>query len=214
MERYLTPPEQQQLLNAARRVHDPLAQRDYHLMAALLASGCRVGEFTLVKIGDVLDALSTKYLFIPREHRKGGARDHKVFLTQKLRLHLVALLQLHDDAAPDAYLLPGREDGQPMTVRNIQQRVRYWAAEAGLPMKVTPHFFRHSRGMDIMRSSQAADPRAVAQAALGHANLNTTLIYTAPAREDIESALEQVDAQNGRRQTLASLRKGFERRAG
>ena len=38
MERYLTPTEQTALLNAARLTHTPTAQRDYHLMAALILS--------------------------------------------------------------------------------------------------------------------------------------------------------------------------------
>ncbi|MTD32434.1 tyrosine-type recombinase/integrase [Paludibacterium denitrificans] len=129
MERYLTPNEQQQLLNAAYRVNDPLAQRDYHIMAALLHSGCRITEFSLITLGDTFDALKTGYLFIPRENRKGGKRDHKVFVTKALRLHLVALINLNGSQLSSDPLVPGRF-GQPLTVRNYQQRIRYWAKEA------------------------------------------------------------------------------------
>ena len=213
MERYLTPTEQQQLLNAAYRVNDPLAQRDYHIMSALLHSGCRITEFSLIARGDVWDALKSGYLFIPREHRKGGKRDHKVFVTKTLRLHLVALLNMNDSQLASDPLVPGR-NGNPLTVRNYQQRIRYWAQQAGLPMNVTPHFFRHSRAMNIMRSSEASDPRGIVQHALGHSSVATTGIYTAPNRELIESTLEAIDGHAGRRASMTTLRKGFERRAG
>ncbi|EEG08207.1 tyrosine-type recombinase/integrase [Pseudogulbenkiania ferrooxidans] len=213
MERYLTPTELQQLLNAARRVNDPLAQRDYHVMAALSLSGCRIGEFSLITLGDAWDALKTGYLFIPRENRKGGKRDHKVFVTRPLRLHLVALLNMNDSQLASEPLVPGRF-GQPLTVRNYQQRVAHWAKEAGLSIKVTPHFFRHTRAMNIMRSSEAHDPRGIVQNALGHNSIASTGIYTQPSHEDIENTLEAIDGHGGRRTTMGALRKGFERRAG
>ncbi|MTD32435.1 tyrosine-type recombinase/integrase [Paludibacterium denitrificans] len=81
-------------------------------------------------------------------------------------------------------------------------------------MNVTPHFFRHTRAMNIMRSSEADDPRGIVQKALGHSTVATTGIYTEPSREDIEATLEAIDGHGGRRQSLSSLRKGYERRAG
>lgn len=213
MERYLTPTELQQLLQTAHRVNDPLAQRDYHIMATLALSGMRIGEFSLVTLGDTLQALKTSYLFIPREHRKGGKRDHKVFVTHALRLHLFALASTCGSQDPASPLVPGRF-GAPMTVRSYQQRISYWVALAGLPLNVTPHWFRHTRAMNIMRSSEAADPRGVAMAALGHADIRSTGVYTGPAREDVEQALTTVDATKGQRITITQLRKSFERRAG
>lgn len=213
MERYLTPVELQQLLNAAKRINDPLAQRDYHIMATLALSGMRIGEFSLVTLGDVWEALKTHYLFIPREHRKGGKRDHKVYVTHALRLHLFALASSNHSQDASSPLVPGRFGG-PMTVRSFQQRISYWTAEAGLPLNVTPHWFRHTRAMNIMRNSESSDPRGIAQAALGHASINSTAIYTKPAREDVEQALDHIDGSKGRRVTLNQLRREFDRRVG
>lgn len=213
MERYLTPTELHQLLEAARRVNDPLAQRDYHIMATLALSGMRIGEFSQVTLGDVWQALKTSYLFIPREHRKGGKRDHKVFVTDALRRHLFALASTNGNPDTTSPLVPGRFGG-PMTVRSYQQRISHWASYAGLPLNVTPHWFRHTRAMNIMRTSEAQDPRGVAMAALGHADIRSTGVYTGPAREDVEQALKTVDATKGQRITITQLRKSFERRAG
>lgn len=214
MERYLTPIELQQLLNAAKRVNDPLAQRDYHIMATLALSGMRIGEFSLVTLGDVWEALKTNYLFIPREHRKGGKRDHKVFVTHTLRMHLFALASTNASQVASTPLVPGRDGQSPMSIRSYQQRISYWTAEAGLPLNVTPHWFRHTRAMNIMRDSEARDPRGVAMAALGHADIRSTAVYTTPAREDVEATLTRIDSGKGPRVTLSRLRKGFERRAG
>ncbi|WP_024303344.1 tyrosine-type recombinase/integrase [Pseudogulbenkiania sp. MAI-1] len=213
MERYLTPTELQQLLSAAHRVNDPLAQRDYHVMAALSLSGCRIGEFSLITLGDAWDALKTDYLFLPRENRKGGKHDHKVFMTRALRLHLVALCNMNDSQLASDPLVPGRF-GAPMTVRSYQQRIAYWAQEAGLTMKVTPHFFRHTRAMNIMRSSEARDPRGIVQNALGHKSIASTGIYTQPSREDLENTLSAIDGHGGRRPSMGSLRKAYARRVG
>lgn len=213
MERYLTVAEQQHLLRTAQRVNEPLAQRDYHIMAALLYSGCRIGEFSRLCLGDVWSALKSGYLFLPREYRKGGRRDHRVLLTRPLRLHLVALLNLRGDGLAEDALVAGRFGGA-MSVRSYQQRIAYWAEQAGLPMRVSPHFFRHSRAMNIMRCSEAADPRGIVQQALGHSSVATTGIYTAPSREQVAQVLEAVDGRGGRGESMAALRRDFLRRVG
>lgn len=211
MERYLPPDEQHALLNAAHRVNDPLAQRDYHWMSALILSGCRIEEFSLIQVRDVFAALKDNYLFIPKEHRKGGHRDHRVYLTQALRRHLIALVQM-DEPAPTRPLVPGRF-GAPMTVRQYQLRLKVWAAEAGITGRVSPHWLRHTRAMNIMRGSTAADPRGVVQSTLGHASISSTGVYTQPAREDVEATLDELDSHATRRPSLAALRRGFDRRA-
>jgi site-specific recombinase XerC len=98
-----------------------------------------------------------------------------------------------------------------LTARAIQQRVAMWSAAAGLPDGVSPHWFRHSRAMNIMKRTTSNDPRGIVQAALGHASIASTGIYTGVTREDLAAALDEVDGA-GRRST-AQLRKNWERRA-
>jgi integrase/recombinase XerC len=57
----------------------------------------------------------------------------------------------------------------------VQQRVRHWAAQAGLPRRVYPHLFRHSFATHLLESSR--DLRGV-QELLGHADISTTQVYT------------------------------------
>jgi integrase/recombinase XerC len=65
--------------------------------------------------------------------------------------------------------------GNPISVRTIQARIRYWAQRQGLPQKVYPHLLRHSFASHMLESS--GDLRAV-QELLGHADISTTQVYT------------------------------------
>lgn len=222
LKRYFPPAEQQLLVSTAGQYTDVIARRDHAWMRAMLHSGLRVKEFSLITVGAALEALRSKYLFIPREHRKGGKRDHKVFVTQALRTDLEDLLKIRFEIAGEGdshlneALVISRQHGgagKPMTVRSYELRLKHWARLAGLPEEASPHWLRHTRAMNIMRNSQAADPRGVAQAALDHVSIASTGIYTGVLREELEEALDQVDAQSNKRVSLKQLRQQFERNA-
>lgn len=222
MQRYLTPEEQRRILAAALRENTDLAQRDHHIMGALLYSGLRITEFSLIQRQDAEAALIGGYLFIPRENRKGAERadgkrtritDHSVLVTQPLRHHLTALLDLCENPDRTAPLVLGRDGGSPMTARNFQQRVRHWAREAGITLPVSPHWFRHTRAMNLLRASQSKDPMGVIQHALGHASRNSTAIYAGPSREEIEAELHRADGRTGRRPSKAAMRREYTHRA-
>jgi site-specific recombinase XerC len=220
LRRYLTNDEQQRLLKAASQPSDILARRDAAWLNALLLSGLRITEFSLVTLGDAADALVHKYLFIPKERRKGGKTDHRVFVTVPLRAALKKLIDVRyemtgeQDAALDGALVISRQHERcaPMSVRSFQLRFKHWAALAGLPADASPHWLRHSRAMNIMRNSEANDPRGIAKEALGHASIASTGVYTGVLREELEQALTQTDATKPKRVSLAALRNSFDKR--
>ena len=213
MNHYLTESEQSRLLATIKQWADEKAQRDYHMVSALMHSGMRIGEFLQISVGDVLSAFESGYLYIPKEHRKGGKRDHSVYLTKSLRLDLANLLAMRASDNPQHYLIAGRTDQQPMSARNVQKRVQVWANAAGLShLHVTPHFFRHTHAMNIVRSSTAREPLRIVKAALGHRSLNTTAIYTEASREEVGAALDEIDNTPRGRTTLSTLRQLHQRR--
>ena len=216
MDRYLTPTEQTALLNAARLTHTPTAQRDYHLMSALILSGCRIGEFLTVTLLQTVTALKTQYLFIPREVRKGQTSDHRIFITAPLRAHLSSLLDLHDsNAEAQTPLICGR-DGQPLTVRAVQKRVKHWAGVAGIGGDVSPHWFRHTHAMNLIRTSTAKNPLQVVQRSLGQLSISSAGIYAHATREEVQDDLERaaqamdVAVSGKKRTTLAQLRRTYQ----
>lgn len=216
MKRYLTEEEQRRLLAEVGRYASPLARRDAAWIRVLIYSGMRIGEFAQMTVGDAIEALKTGYLFIPREHRKGGRHDHQVLVTDPLRDALRALLAARaeivggDHTVPETAPLVLSRKNQAMTVRAYEQRVQHWARAAGLPPGASPHWLRHTRAMNIMRRSTSNDPRGIVQAALGHTSISSTGVYTRPSKEDVERDLQLVDGR--RRIRREDLRAEYERR--
>ncbi len=197
--RYLTEGEQRLLLEAIEQyAAAAAARRDGWVIRLLLHTGMRLGETLAMTCGDAMSALATRYIFIPAARRKGGKQEHSVLVTEPVRRALAALLQIAAEEVDGESIERERplitaRGGKRLSARALQLRVRGWAQLAGIKGDVSPHWFRHTRAMAIMRRSQAEDPRGIAQAALGHASLSSTAIYTQPTKEDVEQALHTVD---------------------
>lgn len=197
MKRYLTEAEQQQLLRAAKTNTDPLAQRDYWWMRLLIELGARVNEFHLLTLAQGEAALASGWLVVSKGQRKGGKRGHEYPVTQTVRECLSALtFMARAEPAPTdgrpAPLVYGR-DGAALSVRSYQARLKVWVAAAGLDQRISIHWLRHTRGMNIMRRSRCNNPLKVAQQALGHASLSSTGVYLQMSREEYVRELQQID---------------------
>jgi site-specific recombinase XerD len=202
MRRYLTEAEQRALLAAPKGVACPLAQRDYHCLAALMLTGMRITEWSRLTVSMVKQAMATGWLVSPPEHCK-GKRGNEYLVTEQLHVHLAALCKLSDQLgaglvvpAAGQPLVWGRDiagRAGPLSVRSYEVRLKEWARAAGLDVRISPHWLRHTRGMNIMRRSRGAHPLKVAQVALGHKSIASTGIYTQLAREEVEAELRQVD---------------------
>lgn len=204
LKRFLTEDEQRRLLAAARAHASPLAQRDYHMLCLLIETGMRVQEFTLISHAEAVAALGTGWLVMPAAKRKGGRQSHAYLVTEPVRQSLVALLGLHGalrptEGVPDTLqalpLVWGRCQGTEslhISVRSVQNRLKVWAGLAGLPAEVSPHWLRHSRGVNIINRSRGNNPLKVAQLALGHASIASTGIYTQMTRAEYERELHAV----------------------
>jgi integrase/recombinase XerC len=65
--------------------------------------------------------------------------------------------------------------GHALTPRAVQRRLARWALRQGAVEHLHPHLLRHAFASHLLESS--GDLRAV-QELLGHADINTTQIYT------------------------------------
>lgn len=129
-------------------------------------SGIRSNELRLLKIVDV-DSDSMRLRI---EQGKGRKDRYTVFPTEVLE----ELRQYYLAARPKVYLFNGQQKGQPLAKRSLQHALDKALRRSGIAKNATMHTLRHSfavhaieEGMDIL----------TLQHLLGHANLQTTLLY-------------------------------------
>ena len=191
-ERYLTRKEERTLFAFMGSFNTPFALRDLAWMQLLRQTGIRIGTLCKLTVGDARNALATHHLEIKPGAAK-GQHGYTVFVTDKARRALSGLLRarLNQGHAPilEDLLLVSRL-GVGITERQLQKRMRFWTQSAGLPVRATPHWWRHTLAHRLIECSTAADPLGVVQASLGHRSRVSTAIYTRPSREDVRAALE------------------------
>lgn len=194
MRRYLTEQEQAQLLGKIRQFASVEARRDHAWISLMLATGCRVGEFSRLTFKQARIAVASNWLCIPKAHRKGKQLDHALPATAPVRESLQGLMriarEMGGDDADDAPLVLSQRC-QAMSVRGYQFRFTLWCKACGLD--ASPHWLRHSRAMNIMRRSTSNDPRGIVQGALGQKCISSTGIYTRVSKEQLAAELAAVD---------------------
>ncbi|MEK7117475.1 MAG: site-specific tyrosine recombinase/integron integrase, partial [Patescibacteria group bacterium] len=168
----ITPTELNRLLQAPDG--DKLKDlRDRAILELLFSTGLRVSE--LCSLSRDID-LGNDELSI----RGKGGKVRLVFLSDKVKQILKEYLNKRKDMDDALFVNLDRASSKSMsnkglTSRSIQNIVKHCAIKAGISKKVTPHIIRHCFATDLL--SNGADLRSV-QTLLGHANINTTQIYT------------------------------------
>lgn len=210
MKRYLTDDQQRRILAVAKSQEGALAQRDHAWMRLLIETGMRVNELATLTLRQAEDALANGWLVITKDQRKGKRLGHEYLVTEPVRQCLAKLISLQADlrpmlALPEGVVPPllwgrcgvvkGKVLCEHMSVRSFQARMKHWAYLAGLPNGVSPHWLRHTRGVNIIRRSRGRNPLKVAQLALGHSTIASTGIYTQICREEFEAELRAVAGQ-------------------
>ena len=170
--------------------------RDRAMLELLYASGLRVSELVGLEVSQV--DLNVACLRVMGK----GSKERLVPMGQSARNVLVEYLE-HVRPA----MLKGRSSrilfvsrrGRALTRQAFWKLLRQRARRAGIATPISPHMLRHSFATHLLEGG--ADLRAV-QAMLGHANINTTQIYTHVER----SRLKQIHRQYFPRQTSRSRR--------
>lgn len=146
------------------------ALRDKAILELLFSTGLRVSE--LCSLDSDID-LSRDELSV----RGKGDKVRVVFLSPEAKKAVSAYLKSRKDMEEALFVNYGRGNSKPgrLTPRSVELLVKFYAIKAGITKKVTPHVVRHSFATDLLENG--ADLRSV-QALLGHANIQTTQIYT------------------------------------
>jgi site-specific recombinase XerD len=149
--------------------------RDKAMLELLFSTGLRVSELCALPrdINLKLDELSV---------RGKGEKVRVVFISDDARNAVQKWLDKRDDMDDSLFIslkegekLSKNKESLRITSRSVERIVKQYAINSGISKKVTPHVLRHSFATDLLRNG--ADLRSV-QMLLGHANINTTQIYT------------------------------------
>ncbi|MEW6226582.1 MAG: tyrosine-type recombinase/integrase [Bacillota bacterium] len=163
----------------ARSLQKHGTTRDKALFALLLHAGLRISEALALKTNDVVVRERSGHVKVRRG--KGGTY-REVPLNATARRVLAEYLE----GLSGERLFPGKSGG-PMTSRAAQKRLRELGRLAGVD--VTPHRLRHIFCKMLVDAGESLDRVAMLA---GHANLNTTAVYTKPGRADLEKAVEKL----------------------
>jgi integrase/recombinase XerC len=148
----------------------PMGRRDRALFELAYSCGLRVSELTGLDLGAV-DARTGEVRVTGK-----GSKTRIVPVGAPALAALAGWLEIRATLAPpsEAALFVGRA-GRRLAPREVQRRIKRWAAAAGLDADVHPHMLRHSFASHVLQSS--GDLRAV-QEMLGHASIASTQVYT------------------------------------
>src|SRR3979490_3235275 len=172
----LNPEEGAHLLDAAPGLKYKAA------LSVAYGAGLRAAEVISLKIGDI----DSKRMVIRVEQGK-GRKDRYVMLSP----HLLELLRGWWRAArPQGWLFPGRDRVQPMTTRQLNRAWHAAADMAGINKRVSLRTLRHSFATHLLE--QNIDIRVI-QVLLGHAQLDTTALYTRVATKTIREVMSPLE---------------------
>ena len=164
-------------------------QRDYALIELLVGTGLRVGELLALRVGDIHLGERSGQVIV-RRGKQGGYRE--IPLTLDVRQALIPYLETHPEADnPKAPLWLGAA-GALKHRSSISRILDKYALRAGLEV-VNPHALRHTFATRYL-AANPGDLRGLARL-LGHANLNTVMIYTEPTIDDLVERMERVESE-------------------
>lgn len=162
-----------------------ISLRDKAMLELLYATGLRVSELIGLRVQDV--NLERGFLLVMGK----GSKERVVPMGD-------AAIRAVEEYLADARqrLLQGKESGllfisqqrKGMTRQTFWERIKFYAAKAGIPQNVSPHTLRHSFATHLL--DNGADLRSV-QAMLGHSDVSTTQIYTHVSRERLKRIHEK-----------------------
>lgn len=154
--------------------------REKAMIDFLFSTGCRVSEMCNAKIANINWLDHSIYI----EHGKGDV-SRTVYLNAEAEVSLRAYLSSRKRQSVYIFTAERNISGDnPLCSRQIQKIVRKIQARAEVvKTHVTPHILRHTMATTALGNGM---PIEQVQQLLGHANINTTLIYAKVNQSDVQ----------------------------
>lgn len=152
--------------------------RNAFVISLLYSSGIRLSELIALNRGQIVDR---RFTVIGK-----GRKPRLCFIDQRTEL----LMNMYLASRKDNHeaLIVSNEFKRRMTATNIQLLVRNSASKACLDKKVTPHTLRHSFATNFLKNN--GNMRYLS-AMLGHASLDTTMMYAHVVDLDLQNQYEK-----------------------
>lgn len=161
--------------------------REHAIVLTFLQMGLRVHEICDLQLIDLIMSDRKGIAYI----RGKGDKDREIPISAELRIALQAYLDTWDDKSP--YVFVSRRSPK-FTERRIQQMIEKYRKFTGIK-HLNCHSLRHTFGNDLLEATK--DLQKVANF-MGHCkengepNIQMTMIYTTPSKEDLEDAVESI----------------------
>lgn len=165
-------------------IHSP---RDRAWFVLMLRAGLRVGEVVGLHLSDLLAPPTADQPARLRVTGK-GQKERVVLLTADAYAVLQTWLQARPASDQPSVFLNQR--GEPLTANGIEWLLHGYGRQIGVHL--TPHQLRHTYARQL---TEAGMPVTSLSQLLGHAQINTTQIYTNGADPDLAHAYQSVMAR-------------------
>lgn len=158
------------------------------ILSVAYGAGLRASEVTKLKIRDI----DSERMLLRVECGKGG-RHRNAMLAQDLLFLLREWWKVGRQQGvmhPDGWLFPGMHYLKPICYRQVHRIAAEAAHTAGITKRVGPHTLRHSFATHLLEDG--VDIRII-QVLLGHAQLQTTTLYTRVATRTVRNVVSPLD---------------------
>lgn len=153
--------------------------KDKAIIEILYSTGCRVSELSRLQLNDIDWNDKSVHLF-------GKGNKHRTsFLNAKAEVAIKEYLATRTDDKTSLFVSDRnphdalKKDALEKIVRNISRR-----ASGDIDKKVTPHILRHTTATTAIRNGMPVEDISKL---LGHAKIDTTMIYAKTSTENVRS---------------------------
>jgi integrase/recombinase XerD len=161
--------------------------RNKLIIEFMFSTGVRVSECVNMKITDLNFEEHTGNVIGGK-----GNKDRIIILSKKWVEDYKKYLEEREKKIKSEYLFCS-DSGKALSVDTIQKFLKISASKAGITKKISPHKLRHSFATSLLEND--VNIRYIQQL-LGHANLNTTQIYTKVNTNKLKEIVNPLDNMN------------------